>query len=181
MKTEDLTPGVEYMTYHGADPANAYLARRVRLLSLTGFDMSSGINPKGLDIEIDGQTVHVPGAKRPKRTGTHLLFEEIHPTTGQATGKIALTPAQVKFSWDEGLAAVRQARDEAKAQRDSRAALVDDQRAAASSVSGRIAALLPDASATVTTSVQDVRTLTVDIDTLNSLLDLAQRAKFGPV
>lgn len=182
MKKDALTPGQDYMTYRGDDPARAYGARRVRLLTDAGVDLSHALNPPGLDVQIDGKQVHVPEAKQPKAGGTHLIFERIGEVSGQPQGELVLlTPAQIKHPWAEGVEVVKAAKDaieESRAERERRAA---EREQRSDSASSRISLLLPQAKSEVSPSPYDATSVVVDAETLMDLIDLAQRAKFGAI
>lgn len=182
MKKAALTPGQDYMTYRGDDPAAAFDAQRVRLLTDHGVDVSSSSNAPGLDMEIDERTVHIPGAKAAKAGGTHLVFERVDPKTGQPEGKYTLlTPAQIKHPWDEGVTTVVAARDEVTASRKFRQQAREERDALAESLTSRVSNLLSGNRPALKASPYDDRGLVIDGQTLSDLIDLAQRAKFGQV
>lgn len=182
MKKAALIPGQDYMTYRGDNPADAYDAHRVRLLTTRGVDMSTNSNAPGLDMEIEGDIVHVPVAKAPKGAGTHLVFEKVDPKTGQPEGKYAiLTPSQIKHPWDEGLAVVTKAREDISADRDARIKASEAREALAESLTSRVGNLLPGNVAAIKASPYDDTGVIINAEDLSAIVDLAQRAKFGPV
>lgn len=182
MKMADLIVGAEYMSFLGADVSSAYGLQRFRLLSSLGVDKASAPNAPGLDVEIAGVVVHVPGAVVAKTTGTHRIFGVMNPKTGQPKGEIViLTPDQVQYLWADGVALVHKSMADKAAAADALAKDTEAQAALVSSASGRISALVPDVSPDLVASPDDVTAVVINGDTLTALLDLVQRAKFGAV
>lgn len=183
MLRSNLSVGVDYMTYSGADPLSAYDVQRFRLLSTQGVDVSTDTKAPGLDIETDAGLVHVPSAEvAADGIGTDLVFAVVDPKTGQETGQIILlTPDQIMYQWDEGANLIATAYAEQAAEQAAIAAAAKAMVTLAKSASGRIANLIPSANSTVVPSSENLLGVVVDADTLNAVLDLAQRAVFGSV
>jgi hypothetical protein len=185
MKKDDLIVGEDYIYFRGDNPARAYGASRYRLLSDHMVKRSKSLRGGGalLTMDIDGREITVPGAVNPAKegTGTHLVFEQIHAKTGQPTGRITiLTPAQIKFGWAEGIAAVEQANQERRDRHSEQQAKREESLALAESAESRIANLLPEADNRVTVSLlAEGEQVSLSAQTMNDLLDLAQKGKFG--
>ncbi len=182
MKRDDLIVGEDYITYRGED-ADAFGAQRLRLLSkrTVGRSKSGRVHQPPLTMEVeDGREIEV---RRAVASGeTHLVFEEVNPKTGQPRGTFEIfTPSQIKAGWAEGIAIVEAAKRERQGVNSAQEAERERSKTIAESATGRIANLLPKADPAVSVSRLNGARVTLSAQTLSDLLDLAQRAKFGPV